>query len=78
VTPLLGVPAGSIPLLSGKAVGVAVEGGDPDILAEAARVLVPGGRIAVVRPGSGAATVLESRPFELLAADQRAMVARRI
>ena len=78
VTPLLGVPAGSIPLLSGKAVGVAVEGGDPDILAEAARVLVPGGRVAVIRPGSGAATVLESRPFELLAADQRAMVARRI
>ena len=78
VTPLLGVPEGSIPLLSGKALGVAVEGGAPDLLAEAARVLVPGGRVAVIRPGSGAATVLESLPFELLAADLRAMVARRI
>jgi hypothetical protein len=40
-------------------------------------VLVPGGRVAVIRPGSGAATVLESLPFELLAADLRAAVARR-
>jgi uncharacterized protein YbaR (Trm112 family) len=78
VTPLLGVPSGSIPLLSGKALGVAVEGGAQDLLAEAARVLVPGGRVAVIRPGPGAATVLESLPFELLAADPRAMVARRI
>jgi len=78
VTPLLGAPSGSIPLLSATAVGVAVEGGDPDILAEAARVLVPGGRVAVIRPGFGAATVLETRPFELLAADRRAIVARRI
>lgn len=78
VTPLLGVPAGSIPLLSGKALGVAFEGEAPDLLAEAARVLVPGGRVAVIRPGSGAATVFESLPFELIAADPRAVVARRI
>ncbi len=78
VTPLVGAPAGLIPLLSAKVAGIAVEGGDPQILAEAARVLVPGGRVAVIRPGSGAATVLETPPFELLAADQRAMVARRI
>jgi uncharacterized protein YbaR (Trm112 family) len=78
VTPLAGAPAGLIPLLSGKAIGVAVEAGDRDVLAEAARVLIPGGRVAVLRPGSEAATVLDSHPFELLAADPRAVVGRRI
>lgn len=78
VTPLLGGPAGSIPLLSGKAVGVAIEGGEKEFLAEVARVLIPGGRVAVIRPVSEAAPVLEHPPFELLAADQRAIVARRI
>ena len=78
VTPLLGGQAGMIPLLSGKAIGVALEGGGEEILAEAARVLIPGGRVAVIRPVPEAALVLEHLPFELLAADPRAMVARRI
>ena len=78
VTPLLGSPSGLIPLLSGKAVGVAIEGGEREYLAEVARVLIPGGRVVVIRPASEAATVLENPPFELLAADQRAIVARRI
>jgi ubiquinone/menaquinone biosynthesis C-methylase UbiE len=67
-----------IPLLSGKAIGVAIEGGQKEALAEAARVLIPGGRVAVIRPLSEAATVLELPPFELLAADPRAIVARKI
>ena len=78
VTPLLGGQAGMIPLLSGKAIGVALEGGGKEILTEAARVLIPGGRVAVIRPVPEAALVLEHLPFELLAADPRAMVARRI
>ena len=78
VTPLFGGQAGMIPLLSGKAIGVALEGGGKEILAEAARVLIPGGRVAVIRPVPEAALVLEHLPFELLAADPRAMVARRI
>jgi len=78
VTPLLGGQAGMIPLLSGKAIGVAIEGGQKEALAEAARVLIPGGRVAVIRPLPEAATVLELPPFELLAADPRAIVARKI
>jgi uncharacterized protein YbaR (Trm112 family) len=78
VTPLLGGPTGMIPLLSGKAIGVALEGGEKVLLAEAARVLIPGGRVAVIRPVPEAASVLEHPPFELLAADPRAIVARKI
>ncbi len=78
VTPLLGGSTGMIPLLSGKAIGVALEGGEKEILAEVARVLIPGGRVAVLRPVPEAALVLEEPPFELLASDPRAIVARKI
>lgn len=77
VTPLVGTPEGVIPMLSGRAVGVVLEGGDARMLDEAARVLAPGGRVVVIRPVPGAGTHLPIPPFELLAADSRAIVARR-
>jgi hypothetical protein len=66
-----------IPLLSGKVLGVALEGGEVEIFPEAARVLVPGGRIAVIRPAPEAESHLRALPFELIASDSRAIVARR-
>lgn len=77
VTPLLGVPHGMIPVLGTKAIGVAVEGGGRPLLSEAVRVLVPGGRMVVIRPVPETEALLSELRVELLAADPRAIVARR-
>ena len=77
VTPLFGGPDSLIPLLPGKAIGVVLEGGETELLAEAARVLLPGGRVAVLRPATEAVSGLDSQRFEILAADSRAFVARK-
>lgn len=78
VTPLAGSPEGVIPMLSGRAIGVVLEGGDAGMLDEAARVLAPGGRVVVIRPAADAEAHLRTPPFELLAADSRAIVAKKI
>ncbi|MGW8282262.1 MAG: hypothetical protein ACWGON_03075, partial [Gemmatimonadota bacterium] len=78
VTPLAGSPEGVIPMLSGRAIGVVLEGGDAVMFDETARVLAPGGRVVVIRPALDAEAHLRTPPFELLAADFRAVVAKRI
>jgi uncharacterized protein YbaR (Trm112 family) len=77
VTPLVGVAAGSLPLLAGRALGVVLAGGSPAETGEAARVLVPGGRLVVLRPVAGALEGPGGPAFEPVAADPRALVARR-
>lgn len=75
VTPITGATQGSLPLLAGRALGVVLVGGSPEDVREAARVLVPGGRLVVLRP-AGPETPGDPS-FEPLAADARAAVARR-
>jgi uncharacterized protein YbaR (Trm112 family) len=77
-TSLLGVGSESLPLLAATVLGVALEAGDPRSIAEATRVLVPGGRLVLLRPRPGAANVVAGEGLELIAEDARAMVARRI
>jgi len=78
VTPLAGSPDGVIPMLSGRAIGVVLESGNAVMFGETARVLAPGGRVVVIRPVLDAEAHLRTPPFELLAADSRAVVAKRI
>ncbi|MEJ2482418.1 MAG: hypothetical protein P8049_04705 [Gemmatimonadota bacterium] len=77
VTSLRGVAGDAVPLLPGRALGVALVDADVGEIDEAARVLSPGGRLVVLRPESPA-TVLDGDPrFEPIAREERAVVARR-
>ncbi len=77
VTWLRGVSGDSIPLLSARALGVALDGGGASEIDEAARVLSPGGRLVILRPGPAAMALEGDDRFELLARDERAIVASR-
>jgi hypothetical protein len=77
VTLLRGIPGDAVPLLAARAVGVALATGEVREIDEAARILSPGGRLVILRPESPT-TVLAGDPrFELIARDERAVVARR-
>ena len=77
LTSLVGVTSEALPLLDARVLGVALESGDPTSIAEAKRVLVPGGRLVLLRPTSGAGTAVRAAGLELIAEDARAIVARR-
>ncbi len=77
VTRAYGVPPAVLPLLSGRLRGVALLGGPPARVREAARALAPGGRLTVLRPSEEARAAVEGLPLRLLAADARALVAVR-
>ncbi len=77
VTTLSGIRLGPVPLLSGKAVGIALAGAEPTLLEEAARLLAPGARLVVLRPTPEALDRIDEFGFEIIAADSRAIVAQR-
>ncbi|MGI9037485.1 MAG: hypothetical protein ACR2GQ_01350 [Gemmatimonadota bacterium] len=67
----------SLPLRDGCLDGVVLRGDVAPRVAEAARVLRPGGRLVVLDPGSEEAAIPPDAPLEILAADPRAWVAAR-
>jgi len=76
-TPLVGAGSDALPLLDARVLGVVLESGDPESIAEAKRVLVPGGRLVLLRPAPGAGTVVQDQGLELIAEDAKAIVSRR-
>lgn len=70
-------PAGRLPLLHGKAEGVALWKPGAGALEDARDALAPGGRLAVLRPDGEARRELEDSRLEVLASEDRAAVARR-
>lgn len=70
-------PAGRLPLLPGKAGGVALWKPGTGALEDACRALAPGARLAVLRPDGEARRELDSSDLEILASEERAAVARR-
>jgi uncharacterized protein YbaR (Trm112 family) len=70
--------AKAFPLLDGRFRGAALLGGEEAECREAARVLSPGGRLAILGPSVDVAAMLADLCFEVLAADGRAAVARRV
>lgn len=77
VTTVVGASTEALPLLPGRALGVVLVDPAPPEIREAARVLVPGGRLVVLRPSGSRVGPIEDPPFETLASDPRALVARR-
>lgn len=70
-------PAGRLPLLPGKAEGVALWKPGAGALEDGRRALSPGGRLALLRPDEDARRELEGSGLEVLASEERAAVARR-
>lgn len=70
-------PAGRLPLLAGKAGGVALWRPGAAALEDAVRALAPGARLAVLRPDEQSRRWLEGSDLELIASADRAAVARR-
>lgn len=70
-------PAGRLPLLPGKAGGVALWKPGAGALEDACRALAPGARLAILRPDGEARRELDSSDLEILASEERAAVARR-
>lgn len=77
-TSLVGVGSEALPLLNARVQGVALDTGDPTSVAEATRVLAPGGRLVLLRPAPGAAAAAAGDGLELIAEDAKAIVARKI
>ncbi len=82
VTYLSDTPAGSLPLRAGSVAAAAIRGARQEVIAEAARVLRPDGRLAVL--GSSPAgeeavlSLLKTAGLEPIVVDPRAIVARRV
>lgn len=77
VSPARGVDPGSLPLLSGRMAGAALLAPGPEAAREAARVVAAGGRLAVLRPGPGLEEALSGCGMDVVAAEERALVAVR-
>lgn len=76
VTLFLGIREVTLPLRSGGLRGAALLEGSAGAVAEAARVVRPGGRLAVLRPQVDA-SALQGLPLRVLAAAESALVAER-
>lgn len=70
-------PAGSLPVLSGKAAGVALWRPRPDETERGRTALAPGGRLAALRPDATVRQDLASSDLEVVASEERAAVVRR-
>ena len=71
-------PRVSLPLQPGRLSAAALDAGATErSMAEAARLLRPGGRLVVLAPGEGAEASLKAASLEVVASDQRAVLARR-
>ena len=62
----------ALPLRSARVHGVVLSGGSTVDMAEAARVLLPGGRLVILAPGSAESPMCASVPLRELASDVRA------
>lgn len=69
-------PEDRLALLPGKAEGVALWKPVGEVLQDAVRTLAPGARLALLRPEEEARRELEDAGLEVLAAEERAAVAR--
>jgi SAM-dependent methyltransferase len=74
----VGAGSDALPLLDARVLGVVLESGDPESIAEAKRVLVPGGRLVLLRPAPGAGWAVRDEGLEPIAEDAKAIVARRV
>lgn len=74
---LHGVEPGRLPFFSGRFRGVALADGTPAIVEEAIRLLAPRGRLVIVGPAEEAVRTVMSGPLEVLASEDRAVVAVR-
>jgi uncharacterized protein YbaR (Trm112 family) len=77
VTPIVGVTGVPWPFRPGALHGVALLGGSPARLAEAERILAPGGRLAVFEPVAAVLEDVVGLDFEIHAAESLALVATR-
>lgn len=77
VSRVYGAPSHLLPVQSGRLLGVAFLGGSAPRLREGARVLVPGGRLAILRPNPALDSAVGRLPLSVLASESRALVARR-
>jgi uncharacterized protein YbaR (Trm112 family) len=73
----VGVSPAMLPLHGRRCRGAALVGGSPKALAEAARVVAPGGRVVVLRPGPEASAAARRLPLEIVAHEDVALVALR-
>ncbi len=77
---LVRAPGARLPLLAGKAGGVALWRPGPEAVGDARRALAPGARLAALRPEDAVRRELEDAgddDLEVLASEERASVARR-
>jgi hypothetical protein len=77
VTPIAGVAGIPWPFRPHVLHGVALVGGSTERLAEAERILAPGGRLAVFEPVADVLEAIEGRDFEIHAAEALALIATR-
>lgn len=70
-------PRGAVPVLPGKAAGVALWNPSGEELEQARAALAPGARLALLRPNGEAREELAASGLEVLASEERAAVARR-
>lgn len=74
---LVRAPAGRLPLLPGKAAGVALWRPGAEAADDAREALRPGARLAALRPDRELRRELEASELEVLASEERAVVLRR-
>lgn len=74
---LVRAPAGRLPLLAGKAAGVALWRPGTQAAGDAREALRPGARLAALRPARQLRRELEASDLEVLASEERAVVVRR-
>lgn len=77
VSPFRGVAPAALPVVSGRLRGVALLAPGREEIREGGRLLAAGGRLAVFRPSSSAEEAVREEDLEVLAADERALVAGR-
>ena len=77
VTRIVGASAVDLPFFAGRLAGAAVLAPPPGEVREAARVLGEDGRLVLVEPDTGAREVAATEGLEVVADDERALVAVR-